>query len=95
VVAPTLSELRGPTSGVVELPQRLLWQPDRHVDLDVPGMLGWMYEIVLREAVAVDELQTWLHGPMLQRLWPDLFLPAGVRRAWEQLHPGLAGRAAA
>lgn len=95
VVASNLSELRGPTHGVVELPHRLFWQPDRHLDLDGPGMLGWMYEMVLTDAVTVEELRTWLHGPTLQRLWPDIFVPQGVREAWELRHPGLRARAAA
>jgi hypothetical protein len=89
VVVPDLSELLGPTSGIVELPHRLFWQPDRHVDLDAPGLLAWMYETVLTEAVQVAELRTWLHGPTLARLWPQLYLPRGVRRAWEQRHPVL------
>jgi hypothetical protein len=63
VVAADLTELHGPTSGVVELPNRLFWQPDRHVDLDKPALLEWMYETVLREAVSIEELRTWLDGP--------------------------------
>ncbi|MFF0656110.1 hypothetical protein [Micromonospora tulbaghiae] len=92
VVVPDLSELQGPVTGVVELPHRLFWQPDRHVDLDVPGLLAWMYETVLTEAVHPDELRTWLHGPTLIRLWPELYVPRGVRRAWEESHPVLRTR---
>jgi hypothetical protein len=95
VVAHHLADLHGPVTGTVELPNRLFWQPDRHVDLDAPGLLTWMYETVLREAATVDELCTWLHGPTLVRLWPDLYLPAGVRQAWEERHPVLPGRAGA
>ncbi len=96
VVAPSLTELdlHGPVTGTVELPHRLFWQPDRHVDLDAPGLLTWMYETVLREAASVEELRTWLHGPTLVRLWPDLYLPAGVRQAWEERHPVLRAHAA-
>lgn len=89
VVASDLSALHGPTSGVVELPHRLFWQPDRHVNLDKPALLGWMYETVLREAVSLTELTTWLDGPTLVRLWPELFVPKGVRAAWEAQHPQL------
>ncbi|MFV2018338.1 nucleotidyl transferase AbiEii/AbiGii toxin family protein [Micromonospora sp. LOL_023] len=32
MVAADLAELRGPTPGVVELPHRLHWQPNRRVD---------------------------------------------------------------
>ena len=92
VVASSLAELRGPVTGIVELPNRLFWQPDRHVDLDAPGLLIWMYETVLREAATVDELCAWLHGPTLVRLWPDLYVPGGVRRAWEERHPALQVR---
>ena len=89
VVIDDLGELRGPTNGVVELPNRLFWQPDRHVNLDRPPLLAWMYETVLREAALVEELRTWLDGPTLIRLWPELFVPREVRRAWEERHPVL------
>lgn len=95
VVVGDLAELMGPTSGVVELPNRLFWQPDRRVNLDSPALLAWMYETVLREAAMVDELRTWLDGATLVRLWPDLFVPRGVRQAWEERHPVLRSRAAA
>jgi len=94
VVATELRELCGPTSGVVELPHRLFWQPDRHVNLDNPALLRWMYETVLREAVAVDELRSWIDGPTLARVWPDLYLPPWVRNAWLAAHPELLPQAA-
>jgi hypothetical protein len=95
VVVADLSGLHGPTGGVVELPHRLFWQPDRRVNLDNPAVLAWMYETVLREAVTDEELCMWLDEATLLRLWDDLFLPWGVRAAWEQRHPGLRRRAAA
>ena len=89
VVAPDLALLGGPTAGVVELPHRLFWQADRQVDLGNGNLLRWMYETVLREAITVRELQTWLDGPTLRALWAELYVPAGVRAAWESRHPGL------
>jgi hypothetical protein len=89
VVAPDLSELHGPTSGVIELPHRLFWQPDRHVNLDNLAFLRWMYQVVLREAVSLDELRTWVDGPTLVAVWPELYLPRWVRYAWQQAHPAL------
>jgi hypothetical protein len=89
LVAGTLGELGGPTGGVVELPLRLWWNPNRAFDLDHPTMLAWMYENVLREAIRVDELRAFLDGPTLVRLWPDLNLPRAVRAAWEARHPRL------
>lgn len=54
-----------------------------------------MYETVLREAVSVEELRTWLDGPTLIAVWPSLFLPKGVRLPWENQHPHLRHHAAA
>ena len=88
LVAADLATLAGPTTGLVELPLRLFWSArDRTFDLDEPGMLAWMYQTVLREATRPDELATYLDGATLTAVWPDLFLPCGVRAAWEEQHP--------
>jgi hypothetical protein len=92
LVAASLADLRGPVHGTVELPIWLFWHPDRTFDLDQPGMLAWVYQIVLREARAPADL-AYLDEDMLLSLWPGLFLPKGVRQAWEEQHPAL--RAAA
>ncbi|HEY3732767.1 MAG TPA: hypothetical protein VGL63_02520 [Streptosporangiaceae bacterium] len=94
LVAADLAELRGPVSGTVELPLWLFWYPDRTFDLDEPGMLPWMYQVVLREASSCGDLSSYLNGAMLVTLWPDLFLPGGVRQAWEDRHPVLRAMAA-
>jgi hypothetical protein len=93
LVAADLADLRGPTTGTVELPLRLFWYPDRTFDLGEPGMLRWVYQTVLREAARPEDLSAYLDGDTLLTLWPDLALPKGVRRAWEDQHPVL--RAAA
>jgi hypothetical protein len=87
-VAASLADLQGPTHGRVELPIWLFWYPDRTFDLDEPGMLPWMYQVVLREAGRTEDL-AYLNGELLTALWPDLYLPKGVRQAWEDQHPGL------
>jgi hypothetical protein len=92
-VAADLADLRGPTAGPVELPLRLFWYPDRTFDLDEPGMLRWVYQTVLREASRPEDLAAYLDGDTLIAVWRDLFLPKGVRQAWEERHPAL--RAAA
>jgi hypothetical protein len=91
LVAPELARLHGPTSGWVQLPHRLVWLPpqDRRFNLDDAYDLLRLYEIVLREAVQLEELASWLDAATLHRLWPELYLPRGVRRAWELRHPGL------
>ncbi|MEP7022968.1 MAG: hypothetical protein ABJB47_03985 [Actinomycetota bacterium] len=88
VVAASPADLHGPTHGTVELPIWLFWYPDRTFNLDEPGMLAWMYQIVLREASSAEDLE-YLNGDLLFALWPDLYLPNGVRQAWEDQHPAL------
>jgi hypothetical protein len=95
LVVPDLADLRGPTVGTVELPLWLYWsQPDLRFDLDDPDMRQWMYEIVLREAGGVEDLTTYLDRDMLIALWPRLYLPKGVRHAWEDRHPALRSEVA-
>jgi hypothetical protein len=96
LVAADLADLRGPAEGVVELPLRLFWSaPDRRFDLGDLDMLRSMYEKVLRDAIRMDELTTYLNGGRLAAVWPGLFLPRDVRRAWEDQHPVLRRAAAA
>jgi hypothetical protein len=95
VVARDLSLMNGPVGGVVELPLRLFWQPKRKINLDRPGVLAWMYTTVLREAISVEELETWVDGATLVRLWPSMHLPRPVRAAWERAHPELRSAASA
>jgi hypothetical protein len=93
LVAARLADLRGAVHGVVELPIWLFWYPDRTFDLDEPGILPWMYQIVLREAASPEDLG-YLDEDTLVALWPGLFLPIGVRRAWEEQHSALRATAA-
>ncbi|MEU4382373.1 hypothetical protein [Micromonospora echinofusca] len=90
VVADRLDALRGPTNGVVSLDRRLDWSGRARYDLDNPRRLASMYETVLREATAPNDLTRWLDGATLQRLWPALVVPPQVRRLWEARFPELA-----
>jgi hypothetical protein len=88
IVVTDLASLRGPANGTVELPLRLFWSSaDRRFDLDSASTRRWLYQTVLREAARPSDLTDYLNEAILMRLWPDLRLPAGVRRAWEELHP--------
>jgi DNA invertase Pin-like site-specific DNA recombinase len=90
LVIDDLGDLRGPVSGVVELPLRLFWSlPDHRFDLDDPDLRLWYYQTVLREASRPADLTAYLDSGTLVGLWPDLYLPKGVRRAWEEQHPAL------
>jgi hypothetical protein len=50
---------------------------------------------VLREAGCAADLTTYLDGDTLVALWPDLYLPKGIRQAWEDQHPILGTAVAA
>jgi hypothetical protein len=90
IVLTNLGSLRAPAHGVVELPLRLFWSSSDHCfDLDSASTRRWLYQTLLREASRPSDLTDYLNGGVLIRLWPDLRLPAGVRRAWEELHPVL------
>jgi len=77
------------------LPIWLFWQPNRTFDLGDAAIRRWVYQIVLREASRPEDLTEYLNREVLTELWPDLTLPRGVRRAWEELHPALAPSMAA
>jgi hypothetical protein len=87
IVVRDLASLRGPSGGVVELPLRLYWSGSSPVfDLADPEMRRWLYQIVLREASRPEDLTGYLDRDMLVAVWPELYLPKGVRQAWEEHH---------
>jgi hypothetical protein len=95
IVVIDVALLRGPVHGTVELPLWLFWSsPDRSFDLDKPFMRRWFYQTVLREASRPEDLTCYLDRDTLIALWPELHLPRGVRRAWEDHHPVLRAAAA-
>jgi hypothetical protein len=85
----TLGELAGPLSGAVRLPVRLDWSERAEFHLDVPAERNVMYERVIREATRVEDLREYLNGAVLPEVWRSLFLPARVRRIWEDRFPSL------
>lgn len=96
IVITDLASLRGPAEGTVTLPLWLYWSdPSPAFDLGVPSMRRWLYEIVLREAAGPQDLTRFLDRATLIRLWPELYLPRGVRQAWEEHHQVLRAASAA
>jgi hypothetical protein len=96
IVVTDLASLRGPVQGTVELPLWLYWSgASPAFDLAKPFMRRWLYEIVLREAGRPEDLISYLDRDTLIALWPELYLPEGVRQAWEEHHPVLRATAAA
>jgi hypothetical protein len=92
-VPESLEELTGPTAGVVELPLRLDWSEQGRYDLSDERERNLMYERVIREAMRVEDLRTYLHGPTLRRVWGQLWLPRKVREMWESRFRGLTAAA--
>jgi hypothetical protein len=89
-VAGSLELLRGPVSGVVQLPAHLDWSGHAEYDLDAPGRIIDLYRAVLVEAASPQDLHAYLNAAVLRRLWAVLWLPGQLRRAWEQQFPVLA-----
>jgi hypothetical protein len=85
----TLRELGGPVTGVIQLPFRLDWSERIEFHLDDPAERNVMYERVIREATRVDDLRSYLNEHVLCQVWGRLFLPARVRRGWEDRFPEL------
>lgn len=95
IVVTDLASLRGPARGTVVLPLRLYWSgPSPVFDLEVPYSRRWLYQIVLREASRPEDLTGYLDRDTLIAEWPGLYLPRGVRQAWEEHHPQLRAAAA-
>jgi DNA invertase Pin-like site-specific DNA recombinase len=90
LVIDDLADLRGPVAGLAELPLRLFWSlPGHQFDLADRDARLWYYQTVLREASRAGDLTRHLDAGTLIALWPELYLPRGVRRAWEERHQSL------
>jgi hypothetical protein len=89
VVLPfSLSELTGPTGGMVELPLHVDWTPTNRYDLSVPQRMLTMYRTVLLEARGASDLH-YLNSDTLQSCWAELRLPVRISKAWEAQFPEL------
>ena len=82
--------LQGPFSGTVRLPTHLDWSGNAVYDLDAPGRIADLHRTVLIEAASPQDLYAYLDAGVLRRLWALLWLPAQLRKAWEQKFPVLA-----
>ncbi len=71
--------------GRVRMPLHLNWsEPGRAYDLSDRRQRARVYEVVLREGTAQD-IADYIDGALLVDLWPDLVIPAQLRRAWQPL----------
>jgi hypothetical protein len=95
-VPDSLADLKGPKSGVVELPVTLFGsRPDRTFDLSDRYRAIDMYLAILDAARGPDDLVAYLNGDLLIELWPDLHLTRAKRRPWEDRFAALRPASAA
>nr|WBO80989.1 hypothetical protein SBE_004806 [Streptomyces sp. SBE_14.2] len=89
----SLEELRGPASGVVELPLHVAWSGMTSYDLSKPRQRMGLYRAVLHEGLR-DDLPQYLNKDLLLQMWPVLRTLVGrtVRSVWEDAFPDLATR---
>lgn len=84
----SLDALRGPATGVLDLPVTVYWGPRQRFDLQDPADVETAYQALVREGTTVHQ-EAFLNEELLRRLWPDLMLPERCRRTWEDRFPDL------
>jgi hypothetical protein len=87
-VPASLAALRGPKTGMLEVPEAVGWAPRRKVDLSNPLMLEAFYQAVVVNAPASVQ-QAALNEANLRRAWHSLVLPGPCRALWETRFPEL------
>lgn len=81
VLPDSLDDLSGPTTGTVDLPNRLMWNPSRPFDLADEKRLCSMIRTVVREARTQEDLADYIDRDSLIRLWPTLGIPDRIADA--------------
>lgn len=89
-VPSSFDALRGPATGMLELPITVHWGPRRVFDLDRLGLRRAAYRAIVREGTAADQ-EALLNAGLLKQVWPELVLPERCRTLWETTFPELAG----
>jgi len=93
ILPESLDDLRGPASGLVELPVRLYWSAgSRRFDLASRDDVADYCESVLDTASACSDLVRYLNAGLLIGTWPVLGLSRAKRAAWEDRFPVLRRR---
>lgn len=85
----SLDALRGPASGILDLPVTVYWGPPHSFDLQNPADLETAYQALVLEGTPTDQ-EKFLNERLLRRVWPGLMLPQRCRRLWEERFPSLA-----
>lgn len=83
-----LTLLTGKTSGILDPPVNLYWQPGE-LDFGTDADLRKFYSSAISSLTTAEEFAQWIDAGALTRLWPQIALPSNVRKAWETIHPPL------
>lgn len=92
IVPGSLDDLRGPGSGMVELPVSVYWSGSRQFDLADPHQAAALCDAVLDTAATADVLARYLNADLLIQAWPVLGMNRVKRDAWERRFPVLRRR---
>ncbi len=84
----SLDALRGPATGVLDLPITVYWGPRQRFDLQDPADVETAYQAIVRDGTTVHQ-EALLNEELLRSLWPELMLPERCRRTWEDRFPDL------
>lgn len=81
----SLEDLKGPSTGVVELPLHVAWSGRRAYDIGDTHQCLVLYALLLAEAQRED-LERFLNREALVSMWPQLrrLLGPHARREWER-----------
>jgi hypothetical protein len=81
----SLEDLKGPATGLVELPLHVAWSGRRKYDVSDDQQRLVLYALLLAEAQRED-LERFVHRESLVSIWPRLrrLLGPHARREWER-----------
>jgi hypothetical protein len=89
LVPKALEDLKGPASGVREVPIHLDWGPDRRYDVADDASCAMLYQLTLQNSGSIEEMGDILNAGRLVGLWPSMRLPDRCRQLWEASFPQL------
>lgn len=85
----SLSALRGPDSGTLDLPIDVYWGPSHSFDLTETGERRMAYRALVREGTPAIQ-EALLNRALLLAEWAHLILPGRCQALWEERFPELA-----
>lgn len=85
----SLTNLRGPASGMLELPITMHWGPTRIFDLSDTGQRRMVYRALVRDGTP-NVQEALLNRTLLLQEWHNLILPRRCQTLWEARFPELA-----